>query len=95
MTFREFKAWANDRGCDGCWGMVEAAICLHVISEVNKEPFWRHEKCWSECYEEDTVRGIVLPTNAKIKEVCGKDVYVHTGRMILKEWIEQLINKFS
>lgn len=94
MTFREFKAWANDRACDGCWGFREATMVLHVIGDVNQQPFWKREKHWNEHWEKAIVQDIVYPVNAKIKELRGIDVFIHLGHMTLKERIERLIDKF-
>ncbi|OUO78198.1 hypothetical protein B5F53_11665 [Blautia sp. An249] len=71
MKYREFVKWCNERACDGCWGMLEAMICIWVLEEVRKAPFWRREKVWREQYENDVVNQIVEPTNQKIKELCG------------------------
>ena len=37
MTYQEFKAWCNERACDGQWDSIEAmACCLNIIEEVDK-----------------------------------------------------------
>lgn len=28
MKFREFVSWCNQRAVDGCWGMLEAMVCV-------------------------------------------------------------------
>lgn len=46
MTFKEFTDWANDRTCDGQWGMALAIDCAEVCETVYKEPFWRRKRVW-------------------------------------------------
>lgn len=46
MTFKEFKAWCNERACDGCWSYFTAIFCMDIVKEVNRKPFWRREKFW-------------------------------------------------
>ena len=53
ITFEEFIRWANDRACDGGWGMGTAIVCIEVIDLVLavKPIFWRkkaREKKWRE-----------------------------------------------
>lgn len=68
MTFKEFSRWCNMRAADGCWGYVTGCICIEVISDVQKQPFWKREKYWRKKYEDDVVTKIVNPINAKIRE---------------------------
>lgn len=68
MTFKQFLRWCDDRAHDGCWGMLEALICLDILDEIRKLPFWKRKKKWRE-YEHDVVTQIVEPTNAKIREL--------------------------
>jgi hypothetical protein len=69
MTFKEFSKWCNHRAGDGCWGSVEAMICIDIIQTVNKVPFWKREKFWKLNYEEPVLNEIVKPIEKKIKEV--------------------------
>ena len=46
MKFREFVSWCNQRATDGCWGMLEAIVCVDIIETVRKERFWKREKFW-------------------------------------------------
>lgn len=73
MSFKEFLAWCNERACDGCWGLIEAMICIDVITEVGKKPFWKREKFWRETYMTEVIREIVNPTNQKIGELLGEE----------------------
>lgn len=73
MTFKEFSNWCNMRAADGCWGYVTACICIEVIHDVRKQPFWKREKYWRKKYEDDVATKIVNPTNAKIREVLGNN----------------------
>ena len=46
MTFKQFKAWCNDRAADGCWSMATAIYCIDVIRKIQKQPFWKRNKEW-------------------------------------------------
>lgn len=43
ITFEEFDKWANDRACDGGWGIGTAIVCIEAINVVLavKPIFWR------------------------------------------------------
>lgn len=71
MTFKQFDAWCNERACDGCWGMLEAMVCIDLIGKMRKIPFWKREKVWREKYEKQALDEIVNPIEEKIKEVYG------------------------
>ena len=70
MSYKEFLRWCNDRAHDGCWGFLEAVICLDILDEMQKLPFWKRRKEWRKC-EREVVTEIVEPTNAKIRELLG------------------------
>ena len=37
MTYKEFKAWCNERACDGRWNSIETiTCCLDIINEIDK-----------------------------------------------------------
>ena len=36
MTYKEFKAWCNERACDGRWNSIETITCLDIIKEIDK-----------------------------------------------------------
>ena len=37
MTYKEFKAWCNERACDGRWDSIETiTTCLDIINEIDK-----------------------------------------------------------
>lgn len=36
MKFKEFVKWCDDRAYDGCWGLMEAIICIDIIEKVQK-----------------------------------------------------------
>jgi hypothetical protein len=68
MTFKEFKAWCNERACDGCWSYFTAIFCMDIVKEVNRKPFWRREKFWQVFNFEYEIEGtIVKPINEKIE----------------------------
>ena len=69
MTFKEFEAWCNQRACDGCWGMLDAMVCIDIIEKVRKQRFWKREKFWQEKYSDDVMEQIVSPIERKIEEV--------------------------
>ena len=69
MKFREFVSWCNQRAADGCWGMLEAMVCVDIIGTVSKERFWKREKFWKEKYADDVLEQIVNPIEKKIEEM--------------------------
>ena len=71
MTFKQFLNWCNERVCDGCWGYKEAVVCIDIISEVKRIPFWKREKVWKEKYCTWVVH-IVNIIDQKIQEVYGE-----------------------
>lgn len=66
MTFKEFTAWCNERACDGRWDMLTAMVCIEVIEEIRKIPFWKRERFWREQREKQVLDKIVEPLNLKI-----------------------------
>lgn len=72
MTFKEFVSWCNDRAADGCWGPMEAMICIQIMEDVKCAPFWVRRRYWKQEYAERVENEIVIPTNKKIEEVYGK-----------------------
>ena len=72
MKFKEFVDWCNQRACDGCWGIKTAVLCIEVIKEIRKAPFWKREKRWEEVNADGFIeKNIVQPINQKIAEVYG------------------------
>lgn len=69
MKFREFVSWCNQRAADGCWGMLEAMVCIDIMEKVKQERFWRREKFWKENYADDVLKQIVNPIEKKIEEM--------------------------
>lgn len=69
MTFREFVSWCNERACDGCWGILDAMVCIDIIGKVRKQRFWKREKFWQEKYSDDVMEQIVNPIKKKITEL--------------------------
>lgn len=68
MKFKEFVNWCNERACDGCWSMETAILCIGIIEEIRKIPFWRRKKIWAE-QEKFILEEIVQPINQKMKEL--------------------------
>lgn len=73
MTFKQFRRWCNDRACDGWWGHQEALLCIDVMSQIQKLPFWKRERVWKQI-EGRMMLEVIGPTNRKIKEITGVDV---------------------
>ncbi len=69
MKFKEFYNWCNERAADGCWGMATSIVCISIIRDLLKIPFWKREKVWKEKYESDVVNWIVKPIDEKMKEI--------------------------
>lgn len=70
MTFKQFKAWCNERACDGCWSFNVVTFCIEIIKDVKKQPFWRREKQWQILNEMfDIENKVVNHINAKIEEL--------------------------
>ena len=67
MTYKEFFRWCNERVFDGCWGALEAIVCINICDRMRETPFWKREKKWQE-YEHRVVTEIVNPTNEKIRK---------------------------
>lgn len=68
MTFKQFENWCNERSCDGCWGAIEAMVCIGMIREIRKLPFWKREKEWRNKYEKKILDEIVNPLKKKMDE---------------------------
>lgn len=71
MTFKQFVKWCNERAYDGCWGFQTAQMCIGVMREIRKLPFWKREKAWKQI-EPQMRNGIVEPINRKIQELRGE-----------------------
>ena len=72
MTFKEFKRWCNDRACDGCWGYEEANLCIELIDNMYRIPWWRKRKTWKKI-ELRVLHAVVNPTNQKRKEIAAME----------------------
>lgn len=67
MTYKEFRAWCNERACDGYWSMMTSLSCIGVMEEISSVPFWKRKKAWK-AIEDEVVTKIVNPINKKIEE---------------------------
>ena len=72
MSFKEFRAWCNDRACDGCWNMLTAMTCIELLEKIQRVPFWKREKTWQHEYKNQVLKEIINPIEAKIKELKAK-----------------------
>ena len=70
MTLKQFKAWCNERSCDGCWGSHDVLYCINLIQNMMKIPWWKRNKVWKKI-EPQVLYSVVNPINQKIKEVMG------------------------
>ena len=48
--------------------MIESMVCIDIISNIRKLPFWKRKKAWME-KEQQVLNEIVNPINRKIKEM--------------------------
>nr|DAE33717.1 MAG TPA: hypothetical protein [Bacteriophage sp.] len=88
MKFKEFVNWCNERACDGCWGMLEAMVCIDLMDEIRKIQFWKREKFWKENYEQQVLEEIINPIEKKLEEMskkCGKRKQVFIDYDSIKE----------
>lgn len=67
MRFKDFCNWCNDRWFDGKWGFTESALCVNILSEMKKAPFWKRKRLWEEYSK--LAEEIVSLTNKKIEEL--------------------------
>lgn len=72
MKYKEFVKWCNDRACDGMWELCETIICIGVMKDVNKKPFWKREKEWERINSDGEIEKIVSETNVLIKQALEK-----------------------
>lgn len=72
MTFREFKKWCNQRSCDGYWSLSAAKICISIIDDIRKDPFWKRRKHWNEI-STHVENEIVNPINKLIRDMNEED----------------------
>ena len=68
MTYKEFRKWCNDRACDGCWGYKEAVLCIELLQNMRKIPWWKRRKEWKKI-ETQVLHAVVTPTNQKRQEI--------------------------
>ena len=75
MTFKQFVTWCNDRASDGCWGMMTAVICIDIISQMRKTPFWKRKKRWETEFNFNNAlyKDVVKPTEEKIEEFFSQE----------------------
>ena len=66
MTFKNFIAWCNERASDGRWDLLTAMVCIDLIAEIRKVPFWKRERVWKNQHERQVLDEIIEPLNQKI-----------------------------
>ena len=75
MTFKQFVTWCNQRAADGYWGMTTAIICMDIISQMRKTPFWKRKKRWETEFNFNNAlyNDVVKPTEEKIEEFFSQE----------------------
>lgn len=71
MTYKQFKSWCLDRTCDGRWSATVAMMCIKIVQEMDKVPFWKRKKAWEKHRTLATV--IVAKIEEQIADVKGSD----------------------
>lgn len=70
MKFKDFVRWCNERVCDGCWGFQTARICIDILRQVRRRPFWKREKAWQAINEGHWIETMIIdPINQKIEQI--------------------------
>ena len=59
-------AWCNERASDGRWDLLTAMVCIDLIAEIRKIPFWKRERVWKNQHERQVLDEIIEPLNQKI-----------------------------
>lgn len=67
MTLNQFRAWCNQRACDGCWSENVALFCIELLRNMEKIAWWRRRKVWGEI-SVGVMASVVGPINRKIEE---------------------------
>lgn len=65
MKFKEFKRWANERACDGQWGIQHFIATMEIYAVMNKVRFFK-EKFWKKNCEEKAIK--IVESVKHIKE---------------------------
>lgn len=73
MTLRQFRAWCNQRACDGCWSANVALYCIELMRNMEKIPWWRRRKVWGKI-SIAVMDSVVGPINRKIEEARKEEI---------------------
>lgn len=75
MSYKQFRTWCNHRAADGCWGITTVIVCVGVMTEMQKTPFWKRKKRWETEFNQNNAlyEEIVKPTNEKIEEFLSQE----------------------
>lgn len=65
MTFKEFSKWANDRACDGQWGLQHAMATSEIYKAMNTVKFFK-ERFWKKNCESRAIQ--IVESVKKISE---------------------------
>ena len=66
MKFNELINWANDRACDGCWGMYEAAYITAIIYNIrSKHSIFTRNYAWKHCEAYDKILAMIAELDEK------------------------------
>lgn len=52
MTYKEFRAYCNNRACDGMWSLEEAMICINIIEKIESIKGFRKNKAKEKAWQE-------------------------------------------
>ena len=70
MTFKQFKAWCNNRAADGCWSMRTTMLCIGIITRIDEFHFWEREKVWKR-FEKEVLEFVIVPIDNMMRDVYG------------------------
>lgn len=68
MKFKQFAEWANDRACDGAWGMNDAFLCASTAGEIYRYIFFKREKKWQEHKNREYIEKLIERYNERMSE---------------------------
>lgn len=55
MTFKEFRKWANERACDGQWGLTQAIETAEIYDNMRKAKLFK-KRYWKNNCEERAIK---------------------------------------
>lgn len=58
MTYKQFVSWCEKMADNDRLGLQEAMICMGIMYEVERQPFWKREKVWRVRYRDRVINTI-------------------------------------